>query len=114
MKRLIFEERYERGYLLDESLSFDKPPIFKRDKGWMDCDSMAEAVKEFSRFAQIDTDIYETETELIFRFYFSEHFALNDLGLPLFERILARCESLSLKKSDEPLLAGILELKYIK
>ena len=113
MKRLIYQERYERGFLLDESFSFDKPPVFKRHKQ-MDRDLIVESVIDFSQFAQLDTDIYETESELIFRFYFKDGFVLDDLGLSPFERILPNCDSLSLKKSDDELIDGILELQYYK
>ncbi|MBR2013697.1 MAG: hypothetical protein IJ995_05735 [Clostridia bacterium] len=114
MKQIVYEERYERGYLLDESFSFDKPPVFKRHKDLMDRDTMIDSILEFSRFVQLDTDIYETDTELIFRFYFKDRFALNELGLPPFERILPYCDSLSLKKPDNDRIDGILELRYFK
>lgn len=114
MKRLLYQERYDNIDILDESFCFDEPPIFKRKKGSTDCDLMIHSVVEFSRFAQLDTDIYETDSELIFQFHFNDDFSLNDLGLPPFERILNYCDSLSLKKSDDDLINGILELRYFK
>ena len=114
MERVLFQGRYGREPVWGDESSLWEALRCPRGRGDRIMDEAIIDAKDLAEFLQMDTDIIETEEQILVCFYVQSGFVFYDPARRQLERMIATCDSVRFRKWESYGYDCIMELSFLK